>query len=93
MAPGQVFAVAEWNEQVKYEGWSLWFHPDLITSSSLGIKIREYTFFSYLVSEALHLSEDEKNTLKIIVEHIQKNTVLVLINIVKGLSLLQLNSC
>src|SRR5687768_16791798 len=30
MAPGQVFSSSEINEQIKFEGWGLWFHPDLI---------------------------------------------------------------
>lgn len=72
MAPGQVFSIGEFNTETTYEGWGLWFHPDLIINTSLGRKIKEFTFFSYSVNEALHLSEDEKNTLTIILENIQK---------------------
>ncbi|MFN7118729.1 MAG: helix-turn-helix domain-containing protein [Saprospiraceae bacterium] len=72
MAPGQVFSVGEFNEQIQYEGWGLWFHPDLIVNTALGKKIKDFSFFAYAVSEALHLSEDEKNTLTVIVDHIQK---------------------
>lgn len=70
MAPGQVFFVSEINKQVKFEGWGVWFHPDLIVNTSLGKKIKGFTFFSYSVSEALHLSEDEKNILSTIVDNI-----------------------
>lgn len=38
----------------------LLFHPDLIRGTSLGKNIKKYTFFSYSVNEALHLSEQEK---------------------------------
>lgn len=72
MAPGQVFSVSEFNEQIKYEGWGIYFHPDLILNTSLGKRIKDFTFFSYAVSEALHLSDDEKNTLSVIAENIQK---------------------
>lgn len=36
------------------------FHPDLIRGTSLGKDIKKYTFFSYAVNEALHLSDQEK---------------------------------
>ena len=36
------------------------FHPDLIRGTSLGQNIKNYTFFSYEVNEALHLSDQER---------------------------------
>ena len=36
------------------------FHPDLIKGTSLGREIKNYSFFSYNSTEALHLSADEK---------------------------------
>jgi AraC-like DNA-binding protein len=44
-------------------GWGLFFHPDLIRGSILGTKMKDYSFFSYHISEALHLSEKEKQLL------------------------------
>src|SRR5690606_17386891 len=41
-------------------GTALVFHPDLLPGTTLGKKMPEYTFFSYAVNEALHLSEHEK---------------------------------
>ena len=41
----------------------LLFHPDLIRGTALGQEIRNYTFFSYEVNEALHLSEEERQTI------------------------------
>lgn len=72
MSPNQVFSVGEFDDSVQYEGWGLYFHPDLILNSSFGKRIKEFTFFSYAVNEALHLSEDEKNTLSQIVENLIK---------------------
>ncbi|PWJ40813.1 helix-turn-helix domain-containing protein [Sediminitomix flava] len=52
------------NEGVESEeGWSLFFHPDLIRKSALGQQIDNYSFFSYDVHEALHLSEIERRSL------------------------------
>ena len=45
-------------------GWGLFFHPDLIRATSLNDKFKNYSFFNYEVSEALHLSDKEKNILK-----------------------------
>ena len=59
MSPEQVFSVSDFNEQTQFKGWGLYFHPDLIANTSLGKKIKEYTFFSYSVSESLHTSENE----------------------------------
>jgi AraC-like DNA-binding protein len=44
-------------------GWGLFFHPDLIRGSGLGSKMKDYSFFSYEISEALHLSDKEKKIL------------------------------
>lgn len=41
-------------------GFTLHFHPDFIRNTALGTTIRKYGFFSYAVSEALYLSEKEK---------------------------------
>lgn len=40
------------------------FHPDLITGTSLGKTIKDYSFFSYQVNEALHLSKKESTIIK-----------------------------
>jgi AraC-like DNA-binding protein len=44
-------------------GWGLFFHPDLIRNTSLNAKMKDYSFFSYEIAEALHLSEKEKQLL------------------------------
>jgi AraC-like DNA-binding protein len=64
MAPNQVIEIDnEVEERVDKMGWGLFFHPDLIRATSLIEKIKNYGFFNYEVSEALHLSEKEKNIL------------------------------
>ncbi|WP_300492248.1 response regulator transcription factor [Flavobacterium sp.] len=64
IAPKQVMTMdSEIEKRDDMMGWGLFFHPDLIRNTSLGSKIKEYTFFSYEMSEALHLSEKEKQIL------------------------------
>ena len=64
MAPNQVLEMDDETEASEnMEGWGLFFHPDLIRGTSLHEKMKEYNFFSYEVSESLHLSEKEKKVL------------------------------
>jgi AraC-like DNA-binding protein len=60
IAPGQVVSIEEDGVDYKPSGTVLLFHPDLIKGTSLAHNIKDYTFFSYDVHEALHLSEEEK---------------------------------
>ncbi|WP_158826636.1 helix-turn-helix domain-containing protein [Mucilaginibacter lacusdianchii] len=46
-----------------YQGYALYFHPDLLSNHSLAQGIHQYGFFSYRVSEALFLSDKEKQTM------------------------------
>jgi AraC-like DNA-binding protein len=76
IAPNQVASIE--NEIEKKEdvvGWGLFFHPDLIKGTSLGLKIKDYTFFSYEMNEALHLSEKEKQTLRDCIEKIENELI------------------
>lgn len=61
-APHQVIALAEEErEPIPHpSNWAIMFHPDFIRGTSLGKNINSYSFFSYDVYEALHLSEGEK---------------------------------
>ncbi len=60
VAPGQILGVQPGVKTFAPKGWALLFHPDLIKGTSLGKHIQEYSFFSYEVNEALHLSEKER---------------------------------
>lgn len=40
-----------------------YFSPELLHGTSLGRHIKDYSFFSYTINEALHLSERERNTI------------------------------
>ncbi|MGI4744289.1 MAG: helix-turn-helix domain-containing protein [Janthinobacterium lividum] len=60
IAPGQVVGVEPAVELLAPIGWALLFHPDLLLGTPLGKRMPAYSFFSYEVNEALHLSEKEK---------------------------------
>ncbi|MEX8547990.1 MAG: helix-turn-helix domain-containing protein [Mucilaginibacter sp.] len=61
VAPGQVIGVQPGLELFAPKGWLLLFHPELINGTPLGKHIQDYSFFSYDVNEALHLSDKEKS--------------------------------
>lgn len=64
LAPGQSIEMDAMEEQQPtMEGWGLFFHQDLIRGTSLNGKMEDYSFFSYEVSESLHLSDKEKQLL------------------------------
>lgn len=71
-APNQVIQYYNINEtkEGSSEGWNLIFHPDLIRKSNLSKKISAYSFFEYRINEGLHLSENEKETIEILITKI-----------------------
>lgn len=60
LAPGQVIGVEDTGEIFQPKGYALCFDPELIRGTTLGRHIAEYTYFSYEVNEALHLSDRER---------------------------------
>jgi AraC-like DNA-binding protein len=70
-APEQIITVDPKKEEGSTEGWGLHFHPELIRNTAFGKKINEYSFFSYSENEALHLSEQEKQTLLSILKQME----------------------
>ncbi len=70
--PGQVLTYDGHQPTGEDPGWALLFHPDLIRKSELGKSIDDYSFFSYDITEALHLSDEEKQSLDELVVKIEK---------------------
>lgn len=70
-SPNQVVEMEDPDENQDVYGWGLFFHPELIRGTSLGGRMKDYSYFSYSVFEALHASEKEKQKLSEIVDDIQ----------------------
>ena len=71
-SPGQ--AITYENDMPSDSGvnasWRLAFHPDLIRKSALAAAVDQYSFFNYDVTEALHLSDKERQTIEELLEKI-----------------------
>jgi len=63
ISPGQVYGLEDTGVKQQASGTAIIFHPDLIHGTSLGKHINDYTFFSYEVNEALHLSAREREVI------------------------------
>lgn len=61
-APNQVVGGNAGDENTVCSQYTLLVHPDFLLGYSLAKKIKQYGFFSYSANEALHLSEEEKET-------------------------------
>lgn len=61
-APGQIIGNDDTGEPFQPKGWWLTFQPELLHGTPLGRHMQDYTFFSYAVNEALHLSKQERQT-------------------------------
>lgn len=62
LAPNQLVKMSE--DAYNYEGYTLYFHADLIQNYPLGKTILNYGFFSYGISEALFMSDKEKKVIE-----------------------------
>jgi len=71
-SPAQIIHYDAKIDDTASEGWGLYFHPELLRNTKLGQKIREYSFFMYEASEALHLSTQEKQTLLNIIRQMEE---------------------
>lgn len=60
IGPGQVVNITHIDADFKPSGYALLFHPDLLLGTNLGNSIDKYSFFSYQLHEALHLSQRER---------------------------------
>ncbi|GGC43849.1 AraC family transcriptional regulator [Parapedobacter defluvii] len=63
VSPGQVYGIDNHSVNENPSGYGLLFHSDLIAGTQLAKTIKDYSFFSYEVNEALHLSKKERKTI------------------------------
>lgn len=72
-APGQVMEYGTETETEPTDaikGWTLAFHPDLIRTHQLSERISQYSFFNYDITEALHLSDNERKIIEGLIEKV-----------------------
>lgn len=69
-APGQTVGIYRIEDGPAPEAVGLLFHPDFLHRTSLGQKMKQYSFFSYASNEALHLSTEERIILQDYMEKI-----------------------
>jgi len=68
--PGQVFSVTAATDN-PVQGYMLAFKPEIIRPYTLGKTIGNYSFFSYAITEALHLSEKESEIISSLLNQMQ----------------------
>lgn len=68
-APGQIMKIENNGIKVIPKGFALLFHPDLLNRTSLAKEMNNFSFFSYEVHEALHISTRER---KVVLECLEK---------------------
>lgn len=71
-APGQMAETTPTTERIQTDAYGIIFHPDLLRGTSLGKSMKKYSFFSYEINEALHVSEEERGILLDCLNIIQK---------------------
>ncbi len=63
VGPGQVLGHPADGSTFPAMGWCLYFSPELLRGTALAGRMKEYTFFSYAINEALHISQQERVTI------------------------------
>lgn len=69
-APRQTVGIHRLEDGPAPEAIGLLFHPDFLHRTSLGQKMKQYSFFTYASNEALHLSTEERIILQDYMEKI-----------------------
>jgi AraC-like DNA-binding protein len=88
VSPNQLISASA--GEADYGGYTLLFHPDFIRNYPLGNNIKKYGFFSYSASEALYLSEKEKELIVGIFKTIEHELSLSIDNFSQDIMLSQI---
>ncbi|MCX2486349.1 helix-turn-helix domain-containing protein [Pedobacter sp. MR2016-24] len=70
-APKQIYIIDKEFTLAK-SGWQLSIHPDFLRTYGLSLKMKDFGFFDYEISEALILSDDEQRSIESILGQIEK---------------------
>ena len=72
VAPGQIGGKADTGEEIHTKGWALLFDTELLRGSELGCRMVDYTFFNYSVSEALLMTEEQRQSIVNLLEQMRQ---------------------
>ena len=72
VAPGQIGGKADTGEEIHTKGWALLFDTELLRGSELGRRMADYTYFTYSVSEALLLSDEQRQSIVSVLEQMRR---------------------
>ena len=60
VGPGQIVNIQGLEPDFRPQGHALLFHPELLLGTELGKQMKTYSYFSYDLNEALHISKRER---------------------------------
>ena len=63
VAPGQIGGKTDTGEEIHTKGWALLFDGELLNGTDVGRRMSSYTFFSYNISEALLMTDEQRHTI------------------------------
>ena len=72
VSPGQIGGKTDMGEEIQTKGWALLFDTELLRHSELGRRIHDYTYFSYSVSEALLMTDEQRQHIVSLLEQIRQ---------------------
>ena len=72
VAPGQIGGKTDMGEEIHTKGWALLFDTELLRGTELGRRMAEYKFFSYSVSEALLMTDEQRLSIVSLLEQMRQ---------------------
>lgn len=72
VAPGQIGGKADTGEEIHAMGWALLFDTELLRGTELGQRMADYTYFTYGVSEALLMTDEQRLCIVGLLEQIRQ---------------------
>ena len=71
VSPGQIGGKTDTGEEIQTKGWALLFDPALLSGTELARHLPTYTYFSYNISEALLMNDEQRQTIVTLFEAIR----------------------
>ena len=75
VSPGQIGGKTDMGEEIHTKGWALLFDTELLRNTELGRRMPDYTYFSYSVSEALLMTDEQRQSIVNMLEQIRQELI------------------